>query len=470
MPRLVDLAPPSCETPGIYWHKGSEQFFCHVGYHLVEATDEYGYMAQKRVQSTQYLGIRGEETKCVEKLNELRIHWDRIVKEQREAYQQEQARRRLLRQPLLERFKPCWPKITSAVSTNPNPLPLTTLAQSNLPQMSFARPKERNVLNITILEAKDRYLAQYKSRIGLQNGKGIKQNSYKKFEQNLNLALALNPGYDRDRKPINIRKRLRDLTIGDYDAFVRFWCDPQNLRSGRTGANYIRALKQMIEGLKIATPEGFDDTFKLKIKKQPNIAPYDPAILKLFLNASHERARLFSLLFLNCGYYQVDVIRLRFDHVTDAEGKPYIGGEMFITKSREKTSHQNDFETTCFVWPETQVLMEKHRARPNRYGTYFLSSHGKPYNEDTISDLIHQIIRANGLIGKFSIKQFRKVGASQIKALADSDAMHLYKANALAQEDKPYIIEDFARLTAALKKFREKLIADGVLVPNVKTE
>ena len=66
--------------------------------------------------------------------------------------------------------------------------------------------------------------------------------------------------------------------------------------------------------------------------------------------------------------------------------------------------------------------------------------------------------------GQFSVKQFRKVGASQIKALCGSDAMHQYKSNALNAADAPYILEDYTILTKALQKFRDKLIADGVLI------
>ena len=45
--------------------------------------------------------------------------------------------------------------------------------------------------------------------------------------------------------------------------------------------------------------------------------------------------------------------------------------------------------------------------------------------------------------------------------------MHQYKSNALNAADAPYILEDYSILTNALKKFREKLIADGVLTPAV---
>jgi hypothetical protein len=44
-----------------------------------------------------------------------------------------------------------------------------------------------------------------------------------------------------------------------------------------------------------------------------------------------------------------------------------------------------------------------------------------------------------------------------------SDAIHQYKANAPSASDKPYIIEAFSLLTAALKRFREKLKAERVM-------
>jgi hypothetical protein len=159
----------------------------------------------------------------------------------------------------------------------------------------------------------------------------------------------------------------------------------------------------------------------------------------------------------------VDICRLKFEYVTDAEGNPYRSGDMFITKRRERTIHQNTFTTTCYVWPETQVLMERFRARPNPFNAYFLSRLGTPYDEDSISPVVLEVVKAAGLKGQYSFKQFRKIGASQIKALADSDAMHMYKANAASAADKPYVVDDYARLTTALKKLREKLKADGVL-------
>jgi integrase len=321
-------------------------------------------------------------------------------------------------------------------------------------------------LDLTIRAARDRYVTELRKRIGLQNGKGINKNTFEKSVQSLDLSLALNEGYARNCRPINVQKRLSELTLHDYETFVQFWCDPQIVTSPRTGQNYVRAFHQMLKRLKVPRPDGFDEVFSLRVPKTRKIARYDAEILKQLVNCKHERARLFSLMCLNLGMYAIDIVRLQPEHITDAEGHPTAHGD-FITKPREKTSHQNDFASTHWLWPETKALMQKHKARTNPFGTYFLSKQGAPYHTKTVSGLVEQVIRESGLNGQFSVKQFRKVGASQIKALAGSDAMHQYKSNALSAADAPYILEDYSILTSALKKFREKLIADGVLIPAV---
>jgi hypothetical protein len=325
-------------------------------------------------------------------------------------------------------------------------------------------PAPKPVLDLTIHAARDRYVADLRKRIGLQNGKGINKNTFEKSVQSLDLALGLNKTYSRERRPIDVNARLGDLTLEDYESFVRFWCDPEVVKSPRTGLNYIRAFRQVLLRLKVPRPDGFDEAFSLRLPKNRRIAPYDPAMLKVLLNCQNERARLFALLCLNLGFYAIDIVRLAPAHISDAEGRATENGH-YITKRREKTLHQNDFASTHWLWPETKVLMEKHRARPNPFNAYFLSKQGAPYHTKTVSGLIEEVIRDNGLTGTFSVKQFRKVGASQIKALCGSDAMHQYKSNALSSADAPYILEDYTILTKALEKFREKLIADGVLIP-----
>src|SRR6185369_2615627 len=117
----------------------------------------------------------------------------------------------------------------------------------------------------------------------------------------------------------------------------------------------------------------------LRVTIPPKIARYNADQMRALLNCANERARMFNLMALNLAYYPVDICRLRFSHITDAEGNPYQSGDMFITRQREKTKHQNSFTTTHFVWPETQALMERHRAPENPTESYFLSAHGTPF-------------------------------------------------------------------------------------------
>jgi hypothetical protein len=149
MPRLVDLVRPSCDTAGIYWHKPSKRFICHIGYHKIFVTDENGFTAEKRIQSTQYLGTKGDEQECVAKLNALRDLWQQAVDEQRCLYDAEQGRRRLLGLSRLNRFKPCWPS-ENAPQT---PQPVAVHASEAPPTANG-----RELLDMTVAEAKERYL------------------------------------------------------------------------------------------------------------------------------------------------------------------------------------------------------------------------------------------------------------------------------------------------------------------------
>lgn len=474
MPSLDSMAyHKNAYQPGIRWHEPSQQFIAEIGYHEVRKTAPDGTVTTKRVRTTHYLGGNHERTAYMSKFASLKADWEGTVAVQRQAYDAEQSRRRREKLPLLPRFKPNWPMSVERTSRSVAPIvaqePIVSpLAQSSLypvPAFTLQANKERaEIFGLTIKQAYDRYLPQQKARIGLHGGKGINANSYKMHSQNLTLSLALNKEYVREIKPIDVNKRLCDLTEHDYEAFVQFWCNSAHAKSERTTVNYTGAFSRMLRRLKIPLPERFDEIFRLKITQPTKIVRYNPELLKPFIQHPNERTRLICLMCLNLGYYQVDIARLKFEHITDFHGNPYQSGEMFITKRRERTLHQNQFTTTAYVWPETQQLMEQFRAPlRNPTGHYFLTQFGLPYQVRGIGWAFFDAARKLGLSGVFSMKQFRKVGASQIKALDGSDAMHQYKANALNAADRPYIDEDYSRLTNALKKLRDKLIADGVL-------
>lgn len=458
MPKRNDdigRAPPPIE--GIFLHRASGQWIASIGYHEKTETDERGRQYERRIRTTHYLGRDPIHTPA--RYYQIKSEWQRVVAAERKRYEEQRAWKLANGLPPLGRFKPNWPKGCRAADCV---RPWSETVQQVTEHLE--REEKADPHKFTIREARERYVGQHRARIGLLNGKGINENTHTKFAQNLTLCLGLNKAYTRPRKPIDVDRCFDELTYDDYRDFVHFWCDPAVVNSGRTGINYLRAFKQMLDGLKIKLPEGGEELFALKVSNATRIVRYQPEMLKKLLNCEDERARLFQLMFLNLGYYAIDIARLRFDHVTDAEGHPYSGrGEMFITRRREKTSHQNDFTTTCYVWPETKVLMEKFRAPPHLADTYFLSQHGNPYSVKTVSGVVEKVIRDVGLARQFSVKQYRKVGASQIKALAGTDAMHQYKANAPSAAEKPYILEDFSLLTRALKRLRTKLRSDEVL-------
>lgn len=359
--------------PGIHHHSQSRRLICEVGCHIIQKTGPGGELIQKRVRTTHYLP--DSPSQAIATYQRLQHEWQFEVQRQHAAHDQEQERRRAEGLSPLGRFKPVWPVDHQCAPRAKSPAkPKLRLAgvstgdprETVAAGIQFVRTDKEALLNSRLIDAKDQYLAQYKKRIGLLNSKGINQNTYIKYEQNLILALALNPGYSRSQRPIDVNKRIRDLTLEDYENFVHFWCSPANIRSGRSGMNYIRALKQMIDHLRVPKPDYLDEVFAMKVRVAPSIAKYNPEVLRLLLRCSHERARLFALLCLNCGYTAIDIVRLRFEHLTDADGNPYTSGDAFITKRREKTIHQNNFTTTCYLWPETFELMLKHKAQANR--------------------------------------------------------------------------------------------------------
>ena len=474
MPQILFELDPETEqdVPGPRWHKPSKRFIAEMGYHLVNEVEPNGNKTTKRVRTTHYLGC--DRVEATDKYFQVRKNWIATRNEQRTAYDQEQARRRNEQLELLGRFKAVWAKtvertVTAVQVVVPQqPLPPVVL-QPLYPVAAFtlqAEKEKAEIFILTIKQACDRYLPQQKARIGLHGGKGINEESFKRHKQNLITGLAMNKNYCRQTKPIDVTKRLCDLTRADYESFVQFWCNPNHVKSERTSKNYTGAFSRMLKRLKVPLPDDVDDLFRVKFTKPTKIVRYQPDLLRPFLQHEDERLRLWCLMFLNFGYYQVDLARLRFEYITDFHGNPYQDGEMFITRRRERTKHQNLFTTTIYVWPETQRLMEKFRARrDNPSGMYFLSKLGTPHKYRSMGWKFFDAARNLGLSGVISIKQFRKIGASQIKSLDGSDAMHQYKANALNAADTPYIDEDYSRLTRALKIFRDKLIVDGVLVP-----
>jgi hypothetical protein len=294
---LIELQCPGSAVPGIRWHKPSGNYIAEIGYHKISHVSADGSITTNRIRTTHYLGDRDNRIETEAKFTVIKDDWNRCVAEQRTTYDQENAERCSQGLPPLPRFKPVWPKTTVWRETTTS-IRNAALEESAGRRLTTSVPVAHGILDLAIRAARDRYVADLRKRIGLQNGKGINKNTFEKSVQSLDLALALNESYSRDRRPINVQKRLGELTISDYETFVQFWCDPQIVSSPRTGQNYIGAFRQMLTRLKIPRPEGFDEVFSLKVPKNRKIARYDPEVLKPLLNCKDERARLFALMCL----------------------------------------------------------------------------------------------------------------------------------------------------------------------------
>jgi hypothetical protein len=237
----------------------------------------------------------------------------------------------------------------------------------------------------------------------------------------------------------------------------------------RTAINYCRAVKAMLDfAHKQATIpyrhcEDFSDLFSFKKTKRTSITPYNADQLNTLLARATDRERLYVYLALNCGHTQVDIGNLKANEIIQHEG------QWSIVRRRDKTSHQNDFESLHVLWPETYALLKKQMATPNKDGFALLNSEGKRLyiNEvgtrkyDAISDSFEKLKERSGVAIAF--KQFRKMGMTATERLGGTQPRRLYKAGTIDGGDKVYVLEAFQNLTPVLLKWGDELRADGVL-------
>jgi integrase len=163
------------------------------------------------------------------------------------------------------------------------------------------------------------------------------------------------------------------------------------------------------------------------------------------------------------------IATLRHDHlvaVTDGKTIPIddvrtFSGDVFIKRRRQKTLHQNDFETLCYLWPEVVELLRKYAApKANPHGLVLLSENGVPLQRSKTNNITNRFNRYKkdaGLARDCQFKQFRKTGATWIENYFDDRTARLYNAHALGGELKRYAAQDFTALINALRAWREEL-------------
>jgi hypothetical protein len=134
------------------------------------------------VRTTCYFGT--DEKEAIAQFYQTKSEWQRVVAAEQREYEQERAWKLANNLPSPSRFKPCWPK----EGRNHQSVRRWSDRINGLVEY-FEEEKKDDAGNLSIREARERYLADCRGRIGLQGGKGINQNTYDKHAQNLTLAL-----------------------------------------------------------------------------------------------------------------------------------------------------------------------------------------------------------------------------------------------------------------------------------------
>jgi integrase len=333
---------------------------------------------------------------------------------------------------------------------------------------------------LTIKEAADRFVKSKEAQIGLAAGRGIKVGSANAICKTVYISLGISTATKNHsnravtRKPLDVNQLLCTLTKQQIENYVNFWMALPDGIAARTAVNYCKSFKAVIdwadsnESLGFTKPKGTDSLFNFRGYNKINKAIYEPKKLKKLLEACTETCRLYALLALNCGYTQVD-IGSDVDGLRQAD-LVEIDGEHFLWRKRSKTSHQNDWNTLHFLFPETYALLKKLKApEDNAQGLMLLNKYGKPLylnrlGKTQINNISADWADAREASGiNLSFKQLRKFGSSAIKSLANADVARLYLSQGIEGELKRYATDDYAPLTKALKKYRLQLKADGII-------
>lgn len=443
MQNLIDKE--TARPPAIFRRPPSRQYMAYIGYHHAKIGPAIG----KRVRKVHYLGRDLREAT----LNAILIdrRWDRTVADWK-TWRDDQLSRG---NGIAKDWRlPFWP------TDNDKRLMFGTLEGLRTEGLvaeviPFDEQCEGEVAYLPIYVLKEQFLEAMNLRIGMLGKRGLKSGTYKQMAMSLKTALR---GLDANRNVL-------DLTREDIRQFVDYWASPKRELSERTVANYCKVFKRMIDWADNESVGGFskpkiDDLFKFA-NPRGNIERFDPDRLKKLLAVATDRCRLYVMLALNTGYNQVDISDIRRNQIIE------INGDTFLVRRRQKSSHQNDFRTQHYLWPETLALLSRHFAHENAEGYALLNVNGKPLlvgGTDNIRDTMHHVRNVSGIM-EITYKQLRKFGIGAIRRVTlNSDTARMYASQKIAGVMSHYDRDDFFEpLTHALKKWRDELIALGIM-------
>jgi len=342
---------------------------------------------------------------------------------------------------------------------------------------------------VTIEQAQVLYLADLRSRVGLPED-GIKPGTYRNAERFLRLALAVTV---KDLKTdwavpaISPTAMLHEVGRDDLVAFKRAWL--LTVTAGdiakRTAANYCGAVQYFLawcyrrDRIVSRRVPDLEQVFRFTDANPIRIADYTNEVptIKAILAAASNRVKLYILLALNCGVYQSDIGAIKHSEIET------LNAGTFIVRGRVKTSHQNDFRSSHFLWPETAALLKAEMApidiARNPHGFALLNEGGNPVytagvggKSDNVTCSYWRVLQGLNVQRKkqsldplkLPFKQFRKLGATAMNDLCGEEVQKLYRTASFEGADRFYVKGDFSKLTSGLQAWADKLRADGILI------
>jgi len=346
---------------------------------------------------------------------------------------------------------------------------------------------------LTIRHAVDAFLEHKASKIGLnipgaRRGGGISPITYNSLKRELNYSLDGLSAAGVDESAL-----LNSLSTSCLEKIRDELYKQAN--SPRTALNRCLALKEMLDwahrnkGIDYRKPDEADEVFalsKVEPERKETYSAENVARLKAIkasaakvIEAGGEEVWAYVVLALNTGAYQKDLATWTHDTI-----RKDANGVLYAWWRRSKSRHQNKtLWTRHDLWPEAVQLLEKHRATQDKTANpgqlLFLTSDGRPmYHEAkdiARSDPVgtrykracNNALDADGASAPVDLpfKQLRKIGWNAIKKHSggSDDIARMFGGQKLPGIARAYGHDDFADVSAALAKWREQLITDGVL-------
>ena len=161
-----------------------------------------------------------------------------------------------------------------------------------------------------------------------------------------------------------------------------------------------------------------------------NIKTFTVDQIKTLLNRASRRTKLYILLALNTGMYQVDIAAMKRSEI-DLEAQT-------ITRKRSKTKNITSVPTVTYrLWDETAELLKQEMAAEGELalvgenGNPLRAHAGNRARNDAVKNAFFRLTDKTGIKGSF--KMFRKTSASKLKDSPWHDVVDLFLGHAAAK-------------------------------------